>query len=113
MQTLDSYSEQEERKRGWKDLVGSFLSFAGFFLLTRAFLIFVPFGRLLPLWLELTFSLAGGIIGVIGMRLLGYTSDDISGPVSILLGGIIASLFTSFVSSKFGIVGLVVLMGAF
>jgi hypothetical protein len=113
MRTLDSYNEGIRESRIWKRILGGALSFVGSALFTHAFLVFVPFGRALPLWAELAFSLTGGVIGAIGLSLLGYRGDDLRRPILVVVSGVIATLFVYVISNRFGIWGLIVVLALF
>ena len=113
MRTLDSYNADLKENSIWKRIVGSTLSFVGSVLFTHAFIVFAPFGRMLPLWADLAFSLTGGVIGAVGLNLLGYRGDDLRRPIVVVVAGVIATLFVYLISNKFGIWGLIIVLALF
>ncbi len=112
METLDPYIKESSENTGWKRVVGGILSFIGFVLLAHAFIVLAPFGQLLSTWGEAAFAVVGGIIGVVGLKMIGKQMDDLAQSFALVVAGAIATVVVSFVSSRFGFLGIIIL-GAF
>lgn len=113
MNTLDSYTEQGPPRSGWKWWVGTVISFIGFVLITNAFFAFMQFRQIIPFWAEIAFAIAGGIVGTLGLMMRGNRGNDLSQPIFLMIGGVIALIFVNFISGRFGIVGLLVVIALF
>lgn len=109
MKTLESYEENGVETSGWRRWLGAAISFAGLTRLTNAFLLFIPFGKLLSLSAEVALSLAGALVGAVGLWLSGRRRENLAEPLLLLVAGIITRVAVAFVSQSFGILGLLML----
>jgi hypothetical protein len=110
MQTLRSYEDTDGDAAAWRRWLGAGLSLLGFTLLANAFLILLPFGHLLSFWAEVALSAAGGLIGTAGLWVARRKNASLVEPLVLLIAGILSKVGVGFVSHRFGMLGLVVLV---
>src|SRR2546423_10838856 len=91
--TLEQYrSESETERGGWRGLLGKTLTFAGFIVLANAFVVALFFRHLLAFRYQLSSSVLGALVGVLGMWLRGNSHEQIWMATGPAIGAIVVMI---------------------
>jgi hypothetical protein len=110
MNTIEQYRVESENERGgWRGVVGKVMTFAGFIIFANAFLVTLLFRHLLSFRNQIILTVAGGIIGVLGMVIRGNKRELIVPAVVAAITGIVVTVAMNFLEGKYGFIVMIVL----
>src|SRR5689334_21029574 len=109
--TLEEYRLEGETERGgWRGLLGTILTFAGFIVLANAVVVALFFRHVLAFSYQLIFSVLGTLVGLLGMWLRGNNRAQMGKVAATAVAAIITMVLAAVMEARFGWWGMIAVM---